>query len=162
MAILSEDELREALAGRREWRRSGDALVRERAVRDFAEALAFVERIGNAVEDYGRHPDISITGGNRVRVVVTNTHGAGFTDAEVRLVEKVDEVADAPIPAPRPPVAAAVAPEAPAAEPAAAAAEEPAPAEAPQEGRRGRRTVFAAAAGAAALGVASVLVARRR
>jgi pterin-4a-carbinolamine dehydratase len=102
MAILSDDEVREAVAARRSWRRVGDTLVRERALRDFGEALAFLERIGQAVEDYGRHPDIAITGGNRVRVIVSNANGAGFTDAELRLVDKVDEVADAPLTAPAP------------------------------------------------------------
>ena len=102
MAILSDEEIREAIAGRREWRRSGDTLVRERSLRDFGEALAFLERIGQAAEDYGRHPDMAITGGNRVRVVVSNPNGAGITDAEVRLVAKVDEVADAPEPEPEP------------------------------------------------------------
>ena len=96
MAILSEDEVREAIAGRPAWRRTGDTLVRERALKDFAQALAFLERIGEAVEDYGRHPDIAITGGNRVRITVANPNGAGITEAELRLIGKVDEVADAP------------------------------------------------------------------
>jgi len=37
-----------------------------------------------------------------VRVIVSNANGAGFTDAELRLVDKVDEVADAPLTAPAP------------------------------------------------------------
>ena len=55
MAILSDEEVREELTRRPAWRRSGDTLIRERALRDFAQALAFLERIGEAVEDYGRH-----------------------------------------------------------------------------------------------------------
>jgi pterin-4a-carbinolamine dehydratase len=171
MAILGDSELREALAGRREWRRAGDALVRERALRDFAEALAFVARIGEAVEDYGRHPDIAITGGNRVRVTVTNANGAGFTEAELRMVAKVDEVADAPLPV-RGPIAAAVASVAPAAEPPApvqpapaespAPAQTPAPAEEPPGGRGSRGVVLAAAAGAVAAGAAATVLAARR
>src|SRR5829696_1320396 len=102
MAILSDEQVREELARRPGWRRSGDTLVRERALRDFAQALAFLERIGDAVEDYGRHPDIAITGGNRVRVMVSNANAAGITDAELRLVDKVDQVADAPAPEPKP------------------------------------------------------------
>jgi 4a-hydroxytetrahydrobiopterin dehydratase len=160
MAILSEHELREALAGRRQWRRNGDTLVRERALRDFTEALAFVARIGQVVEDYGRHPDIAITGGNRVRVTVTNSHGAGFTDAELRMVAKVDEVADAPLPPPRGPLAAV-----------AASSSQPAETDpgtstdvtdASPESARGRRgAVIAAAAGGIAVGAATVLAARR-
>jgi pterin-4a-carbinolamine dehydratase len=168
MAILSEEELREALAGRRHWRRSGDTLVRERALRDFAEALAFLERIGAAVEDYGRHPDIAIMGGNRVRVIVTNANGAGFTDAELRLVAKVDEVADAPLPARAPAggplVAVAASVASTAAEPLEAAKELVAPERDPEPDppQRRRTTVLVAAAGAVVAGAASVFAARRR
>jgi len=165
MAILSEDEVREALATRRAWRRTGDTLVRERMLRDFGEALRFLELIGQAVDDWGRHPDIAIIGGNRVRVVVTNANGAGFTDAELRMVEKVDEIADAPLPppappAPRAPVAAAAAP-APQPVVEAVASEEDDPQE---EGRSqgGRLARIAAGLGGLAVGAAAVLVARRR
>jgi len=171
MAILSEKELREAIAGRRDWRLNGDALVRERAFRDFTEALAFLERIGDAVEDYGRHPDIAIMGGNRVRVIVSNSNGAGFTDAELRLVAKVDEIADAPAPEPEPEAPrgslAAVAASAVSAVEAVQAVEQPVVEAvtkladpAPVRGRRG--AVVAAAAGGLAVGAAAVLAVRRR
>jgi pterin-4a-carbinolamine dehydratase len=158
MAILGEHELREALAGRSQWRRHGDTLVRERALRDFTEALAFVARIGQVVEDYGRHPDVAITGGNRVRVTVTNSHGAGFTDAELRMVAKVDEVADAPVPPPRGPLAAVAASTSQPAETTGDAdAGDPSP-----DAARGRRgAVIAAAAGGIAVGAAAVLASRR-
>src|SRR3954451_7399392 len=102
MAILSDEEVREELAKRPAWRRSGDTLIRERALRGFAQGLAFLERIGEAVEDYGRHPDIAITGGNRVRIMVSNANAAGITEAELRLVDKLDQLADAPAPPPTP------------------------------------------------------------
>jgi pterin-4a-carbinolamine dehydratase len=153
MAILSEQELREALAERRHWRRVGDTLVRERALKDFAEALAFVERVGQAVDDWGRHPDVAITGGNRTRITVTNTHGAGFTDAELRMVAKVDEVADAP---PRGPLAAVAVSGAQPAETV-----EDAPEAAGETPRRRRGAVLAAGACGIAVGAASVLAARR-
>jgi 4a-hydroxytetrahydrobiopterin dehydratase len=171
MAILGDQELRDALAGRRNWRRAGHTLVRDLPVRDFAEALEIVERIGRAADDWGRHPDFAITGGgNRVRVTVTNANGAGFTDAEVRMVAKVDEVADAPR-RPRSPVAAAVPAAPPAAEPAQApeaqpqAEEDPAGEEPPEEPARGRSRrgiALVAVAGAVAAGAATVAVTRRR
>jgi pterin-4a-carbinolamine dehydratase len=171
MAILSDTEVRAALAGRRAWRREGDTLVRERALRDFGEALAFLDRIGQAVVDYGRHPDISIIGGNRVRVIVSNANGAGLTDAELRLVAKVDEVADAPLePAqPRGPIAAVAASASSAVETASTAVEAPSAAaleavEQPVQAAAQRTapgTVAAAAAAGVALGAGAVLVARR-
>ncbi len=160
MAILSDEEVREALAGRRAWRRSGDTLVRERALKDFAEALAFLELIGGAVEDYGRHPDIAITGGNRVRVIVSNPNGAGITEAELRLIAKVDEVADAPIrtPTPRGPIAAVAASASGEVDATALVVQDTEPE--PQRGGRGAR--IAAAVGGLGIGAAAVFAVRRR
>lgn len=61
------------------------------------------------MEDFGRQPDICLHDSNRVRVTVANPHRAGVTVAELRLVEKVDAVADRYRPAPPEPVAACVA-----------------------------------------------------
>jgi 4a-hydroxytetrahydrobiopterin dehydratase len=167
MAILSDEQVREELARRPAWRRSGDTLIHERALRDFAQALAFVERIGDAVEDYGRHPDIAITGGNRVRVMVSNANAAGITDAELRLVDKVDQVADAPAPEPKPRGAlAAVASASSAVEVVTGGpADDPDPepeAHEPEPRRGGRVARIAAGLGGLAVGAAALFMARRR
>src|SRR3954451_4701302 len=160
MAILSDEEVREELAKRPAWRRSGDTLIRERALRGFAQGLAFLERIGEAVDDYGRHPDIAITGGNRVRIMVSNANAAGITEAELRLVDKVDQVADAPAPQRKPRGAlasAATAVQAVTAEPAP----DPEP-EADEPRRGGRAARIVAGLGGLAVGAAAVFAARRR
>jgi 4a-hydroxytetrahydrobiopterin dehydratase len=156
MAILTEDEVREALAGRPAWRRSGDSLVRERALKDWGQALAFLDRIGEAADDWGRHPDIALTSGNRVRITVANPNGAGITDAELRLIQKVDEVADAPaeeLARPRGAVAVTTTP-------SAESEEEPVELGA-GSGRRGA-VVAAITAGGLAVGVAAAVASRRR
>ena len=89
------------IAGRRQlghpgWRRSGESLVRELSFRDFDEAIAFVERVAASAEDHLRRPDICILDFNRVRLTITNPHHAGVTQAELRLVEKVNRVVAPP------------------------------------------------------------------
>lgn len=74
------------------WRRCDQALVREVPFRDFDEALAFVERVATAAEDHLRRPDICILDFNRVRLTIANPKHAGFTQAELRLLEKVEAV----------------------------------------------------------------------
>jgi 4a-hydroxytetrahydrobiopterin dehydratase len=74
------------------WRRSGQALTRELSFRDFDQAMAFVEQIAEAAEDYLRRPDICILDFNRVRLTVANQRHAGITPAELRLVAKIDEL----------------------------------------------------------------------
>ena len=43
------------------WRESDGALEREFRFRDFAEALAFVNRVGELAEREDHHPDIAIS-----------------------------------------------------------------------------------------------------
>jgi 4a-hydroxytetrahydrobiopterin dehydratase len=78
---------RPAAAG---WKRVRQSLVRELEFRDFSEALAFLERVAVAAEDYLRRPDMCILHFNRVVLTITNPHHAGITAAELRLAEKVD------------------------------------------------------------------------
>ena len=76
------------------WRRSGQALIRELAFRDFDEAMTFVERVAMAAEDHLRRPDMCILEFNRVRLTVANPRHAGITPAELRLVAKVNALID--------------------------------------------------------------------
>jgi 4a-hydroxytetrahydrobiopterin dehydratase len=76
------------------WRLTGHALVRELAFRDFDEAIAFVERVAVAAEDYLRRPDICILQFNRVRLRVANPNHSGITQAELRLAAKVNTVVE--------------------------------------------------------------------
>ena len=89
---LTDEEVDRTLAAERGWRREGDVLVRELKVRDFDEALGFVERVAQLANDYGRRPDMCISEFNRVRLGVANLHHAGFTLAEMRLAAKVNQV----------------------------------------------------------------------
>jgi 4a-hydroxytetrahydrobiopterin dehydratase len=82
------------LSGHPGWRRSGQALIRELAFRDFEEAMTFVERVATAAEDHLRRPDMCILDFNRVRLTVANPRHAGITPAELRLVAKVNALVD--------------------------------------------------------------------
>jgi 4a-hydroxytetrahydrobiopterin dehydratase len=89
---LSDQEVERTLSGERGWRREGDELVRELKLRDFEEALGFVERVAQLANDYGRRPDLCISEFNHVRLSISNLHHAGFTQAEMRLAAKVNAV----------------------------------------------------------------------
>jgi 4a-hydroxytetrahydrobiopterin dehydratase len=80
------------LSGHPGWRRSGHTLIRELAFRDFEEAMTFVERVAQAAEDHLRRPDMCILDFNRVRLTIANPKHAGVTQAELRLLNKVEAV----------------------------------------------------------------------
>jgi 4a-hydroxytetrahydrobiopterin dehydratase len=72
------------------WRQEGESLVRDYRFKDFAEAIAFVNRVAEAAEDANHHPDILIHGWNNVRLELT-THSAGkLTDSDRAMAERID------------------------------------------------------------------------
>jgi 4a-hydroxytetrahydrobiopterin dehydratase len=96
MTIATDREVEAALAQLPGWRREGDALVRVMELRDFDEAMRLAERVAACAVDYGRRPDMCISEFNHLRLSVSNLHHAGFTRAELRLLEKVSAVLDEP------------------------------------------------------------------
>jgi 4a-hydroxytetrahydrobiopterin dehydratase len=59
------------------WNESNGALRAELTFADFAEAFAFMTRVGLIAQEQGHHPDMSISW-NKVTITIT-THDAGNT-----------------------------------------------------------------------------------
>jgi 4a-hydroxytetrahydrobiopterin dehydratase len=73
-----------------DWTTEGATLVRDLEFGDFAAALAFVNRVGEAAEAANHLPDITIHGWNKVRLVLS-THSEGrVTDADHALAATID------------------------------------------------------------------------
>jgi 4a-hydroxytetrahydrobiopterin dehydratase len=73
------------------WVEERGALEREFVFADFAEALAFVNRVGELAEDANHHPDVEIRW-NRVRLRWW-THVTGtVTDRDRELAERTNEL----------------------------------------------------------------------
>ncbi len=73
-----------------EWREDDGELVREREFANFAEALAYVNRVGELAEEANHHPDILIHGWNKVRLSLF-THSEGrITDADRAMAARID------------------------------------------------------------------------
>ena len=72
------------------WRQEGESLIRDYEFKDFAEAMAFVNRVAEAAEDANHHPDILVHGWNKVRLTLT-THSEGkLTDNDRSMAERID------------------------------------------------------------------------
>lgn len=89
MALLSDEEIEERLRAS-EWRREGDEIVRDWKFADFAEALAFVNRVAEASEEANHHPDILVHGWNRVRLSLTNHSEGGLTEPDFAMAGRFD------------------------------------------------------------------------
>ena len=87
---ITGEELLRAVAGASGWRCRGEKrLTKTFLFPDFAEALAFVNRVGAAAEAQGHHPDLHLAWG-RVDVE-TWTHDAdGLTESDFSLAREID------------------------------------------------------------------------
>ena len=75
-----------------EWRQEGEALVRDLKFKDFAEAMACVNRVADLAEEVNHHPDILVHGWNNVRLTLT-THAAGqLTDNDREMARRIDDL----------------------------------------------------------------------
>jgi 4a-hydroxytetrahydrobiopterin dehydratase len=86
---LSEQEIKQRLC-RAHWSREGDSIAREWTFADFAAALAFVVRVGEAAERANHHPDILLHGWNRVRLTLSTHSQGGLTQADFDLAQTID------------------------------------------------------------------------
>jgi 4a-hydroxytetrahydrobiopterin dehydratase len=94
MALLPDDDIAARLEGS-DWRREGDEIVRDLKFADFAQAMAFVNRVAEAAEAANHHPDILVHGWNGVRLSLTNHAQGGLTEADFALAGQIDSLAPA-------------------------------------------------------------------
>jgi len=88
---LADEEIEERLADVGDWRREGDAIVREFDRGDFVGAVEFVGALVAPAEDLGHHPDIEISW-SKVTVRVTTHSEGGLTDADFELARRIDHI----------------------------------------------------------------------
>jgi 4a-hydroxytetrahydrobiopterin dehydratase len=93
MADLLSDQEIEARLGDSGWTREGDEIVRNWEFDDFAGALAFVNRVGEAAEGANHHPDILLHGWNKVRLSLTNHSAGGLTAVDFEMTGRFDDLA---------------------------------------------------------------------
>ncbi len=73
------------------WAEVNGALERTFRFRDFAEALAFVNRVGAAAEEADHHPDVAIHWNEVTLRFWTHSRGA-ITERDVRMAERTNEL----------------------------------------------------------------------
>jgi 4a-hydroxytetrahydrobiopterin dehydratase len=89
MTLLTDEEISALLEGV-DWHREGDEIARDVKFGDFAEAMAFVNKVAEAAEAANHHPDILNHDWNQVRLSVTNHSAGGLTEADFALARTID------------------------------------------------------------------------
>ncbi|MCZ6598302.1 MAG: 4a-hydroxytetrahydrobiopterin dehydratase, partial [Planctomycetota bacterium] len=73
-----------------EWELDYPRIRRGYRLKNFRAALALVNRVGELAEEEGHHPDIHITGWNRVELVLSTHAIDGLSDNDFVLARKID------------------------------------------------------------------------
>jgi 4a-hydroxytetrahydrobiopterin dehydratase len=94
MSLLSDSEVERRLPGVPLWQVGEERVIaRELAFANFADAIAFVNRVAEAAELANHHPDILVHGWNKVRLTLSTHSAGGLTDADFRLAAEIDRLA---------------------------------------------------------------------
>jgi 4a-hydroxytetrahydrobiopterin dehydratase len=94
MPALSDDEITNALEGLPAWSRDGDALAASFRRKDWRDALAFVNQIGDEAERRHHHPDVCVTGYRNVALRLTTHSDGGITGRDVSLATWISDLAE--------------------------------------------------------------------
>jgi 4a-hydroxytetrahydrobiopterin dehydratase len=84
MTVISTEDAARRLTSLPGWKIEGGELVKTFNFKDFREALAFVNGVGEAAEAAGHHPDIDIRY-NRVRLALVTHDAGGLTEKDFKL-----------------------------------------------------------------------------
>ncbi len=90
--LLSDIAIQRELGSLAGWSRRGDALTRQYAFRNFAEAMNFVNRVAESAEAANHHPDIDIRY-SKVTLTLSTHDSGGITQKDIDLARAIDSTA---------------------------------------------------------------------
>jgi 4a-hydroxytetrahydrobiopterin dehydratase len=91
MPPLADPEIAAALEALDGWRREGDEIVKTFECPTFADAIAFVVRVGFLAERADHHPDVDIRW-RKVRIALTTHSANGLTNRDLDLATEIEAI----------------------------------------------------------------------
>jgi 4a-hydroxytetrahydrobiopterin dehydratase len=89
MPLLSESEITEGLGELSGWELKGKEIVKAFKLKNFVEAVGFVNKIAILAEKADHHPDILIQYRNVTLTLSTHSAG-GLTEKDFKLAKEID------------------------------------------------------------------------
>ncbi|MFD6351219.1 4a-hydroxytetrahydrobiopterin dehydratase [Nocardia tengchongensis] len=90
-ALLSDDDIAEALKDLPEWSRTGDSITRTVQAASFLAGIELVRRVAAAAEAANHHPDIDIRW-RRVTFTLSTHDAGGLTPLDTALAREIDRL----------------------------------------------------------------------
>jgi 4a-hydroxytetrahydrobiopterin dehydratase len=92
VAALSKAEIHERVKTMPGWAHVGKALQKKYTFKSFMPAINFVNKIAEAAEKAGHHPDITINYSLVIISLSTHSEG-GVTDRDFEMAKQIDQIA---------------------------------------------------------------------
>lgn len=90
MSLLSQDEILKNLSSVSGWMQEEKQIVKQYQLKDFVDALTFVNKVGVEAEKLDHHPDILIHSWNKVKITISTHSEGGITKKDFQLAEKIE------------------------------------------------------------------------
>lgn len=91
MAALSKVEIQQQLKKMEAWSHVGKALQKKYQFKSFLPAMEFVNKVAEAAESAGHHPDITINYNLVILSLSTHSEG-GVTEKDFALANQIDRI----------------------------------------------------------------------
>ena len=92
MTAYNENEIKENLQKISGWKFNNEKIEKEYQLKDFGEALVFVNKVGQIAEGMDHHPDILIHSWNKVKISVSTHSENGITKKDFELANKIESI----------------------------------------------------------------------
>lgn len=90
---LTTEEIEASLIDLKEWTVANEKLARKFIFKNFAESLAFINKIGAIAEAADHHPDI-LFGWGYAEIFITTHDAGGITGRDFALAKEIDSLMD--------------------------------------------------------------------
>lgn len=88
---LDDAEIRRRLDALPQWRREGDAIVREHRAASARAALRMIQRIGDVAEGANHHPDLTWVY-TSLRIALSTHDAGGLTSRDFHVAQVIEDV----------------------------------------------------------------------
>ena len=91
MSKLNQDQINSKLSNFSGWSFENDSITKQFQLKDFIEALSFVNAVGLEAEKMDHHPDILMFAWNKVKITISTHSAGGVTEKDFSLAQKIEE-----------------------------------------------------------------------
>lgn len=92
MPLIKPEEIGKYLSQINGWFYVDQSIEKEFTLKTFADALAFVVKVGLESEKIDHHPDLLLHSWNKVKISLTTHSEGGVTENDFKLAQTIDEI----------------------------------------------------------------------